>query len=83
MIRVTSFKMYLFLKLLVYMSGTMNHISKGIICTLYETYVQSALLYAYETWALPEQQLHRLEVCQIEGLRKSSKVSLKDRTVLL
>ena len=65
------------------MSGTMNHIRKGIRCTLYETYVQSALLYASETWALHKQQMHRLEVCQIEGLIKSSKVSLKGRTVLL
>ena len=62
MIRVTSFKMYLFSKLLIYMSGTTNRISKGIKCTLHETYVQSALLYASETWALPKQQLHRLEV---------------------
>ena len=41
--------------------------------------VQSTLLYASETWALPKQQLHRLEVFQMKCLRKICKVSLKDK----
>ena len=41
-----------------------DYISKGIKCILYKVIVQSMLLYANETWALPKQQLHRLEVFQ-------------------
>ena len=32
-------------------------ISRGIKCTVYKVIVQSMLLYASETWALPKQQL--------------------------
>ena len=41
--------------------------------------VQSTLLYAGETLALPKQQVHRLEVFQKHCLRKLCKVSLKDK----
>ena len=34
---------------------------------------------ASETWALPKQQLHRLEVLQTKCLRKICKVCLKDK----
>ena len=43
--------------------------------------VLSTLLYANETWALPKQQLHRLEVFQMKCLRKICKVSLKDKII--
>ena len=56
-----------------------SHISRGIKCTLYKVIVQSTLLYAGETWALPKQQLHRLDVFQMKCLRQICKVSLKDR----
>ena len=39
-----------------------SHISRGIKCTLYKVILQSTLLCARETWALPKQQLHRLDV---------------------
>ena len=41
--------------------------------------MQSSLLYASETLALPKQQLHRLEVFQMKCHRKICKVSLKDK----
>ena len=56
-----------------------SHISRGIKCTLYKLIVQSTLLYASETWALPMQQLHRLEVFQMKCLKQICKVSLNDR----
>ena len=56
-----------------------SHISRGIKCTLYKVIVQSTLLFASETWALPKQQLQRLDVFQMNCLRKICKVSLKDR----
>ena len=34
-----------------------SHISRGIKCTLYKAIVQSTLLYASETWALPQQTI--------------------------
>ena len=45
-----------------------DFISRGIKCTLYKVIVQFTLLYASETWALPKQQLHRLEVFQMKSL---------------
>ena len=57
-----------------------DFISRGIKCTLYKVIVQSTLLYASETWALPKQQLHRLEVFQMKCLRRICKVSLKDKS---
>ena len=57
-------------------------ISKGMKCTLYKSMVQSMLLFASETWALPKQQLHRLEVFQKKCLRKICNVSLKDKISL-
>ena len=56
-----------------------DFISRGIKCTLYKVIVQSTLLYASELWAVPEEQLHRLEVLQMKCLRKICKVSLKDK----
>ena len=56
-----------------------SHISRGIKCTLYKVIVQSTLLYASKTWALPKQQLQRLDVFHMKCLRKFCKVSLKDR----
>ena len=56
-----------------------DFMGRGIKCTVYKVIVQSTLLYASETWALPKQQLHRLEVFQMKCLRKICKVSLKDK----
>ena len=56
-----------------------DFISRGIKCTLYKVIVQSTLLYASEAWALPKQQLHRLEGFQMKRLRKTCKLSLKDK----
>ena len=56
-----------------------SHISRGIKCTLYKVIVQSTLLYASETWALPKQHLHRQDVFQMKCPRQICKVSLKDR----
>ena len=49
------------------------------VLSLYKVIVQFTLLYASETWALPKQQLHRLEAFQMKCLRKICKVSLKDK----
>ena len=50
-------------------------IASGIIikCTLHKVIVQSMLLYARGTWALPKQQTHRLDVFQIKCLKQICK----------
>ena len=56
-----------------------DHLSKGIKCTLYEVVVESTLLYASETWALPRQQLHSLEVFSIELSQEKLQSQLKNK----
>ena len=56
-----------------------DYISRGNRCALYKVIVQFTLLYASEMWALPQQQLQKLEVFQMKCLRKICKVILKDK----
>ena len=51
----------------------------GIFAASKQVIVQSTLLYASETWALPKQQLYKLEVFKMKSLRKICKVSLEDK----
>jgi len=46
-------------------------ISRGSMCTLSDVFQKNALLYELEIWAIPQQQLHRLEVIQVRCLRKA------------
>jgi len=61
----------------------------GILCrkdirkerklNIYSALIKSSLLYGSETWALTENNKRRVEVTEMGALRRSSRISRKDR----
>jgi len=46
---------------------------------IYNALIKSSLLYASETWRLTENNKRRVEVTEMESLRRSSRISRKER----
>ena len=57
--------------------------SKGIRkerkLNIYNALIKSSLLYGSETWRLTENNKRRVEVTEMDALRRSSRISRKDR----
>ena len=46
---------------------------------IYNALIKSSLLYCAETWRLPENNKRRVEATEMDDLRRSSRISRKDR----
>jgi len=46
---------------------------------IYNTLIKSSLLYGSETWRLTENNKRRVEATEMDALRRSSRISRKDR----
>ena len=46
---------------------------------IYNALIKSSLLYGAETWRLTESNKRRVEATEMDGLRRSSRISRKDR----
>ena len=46
---------------------------------IYNVLIKSSLLYGSETWRLTENNKRRVEVTEMDALRRSSRISRKDR----
>jgi len=46
---------------------------------IYNALIKSNLLYGAETWRLTENNKRRVEATEMDGLRRSSRISRKDR----
>ena len=54
-------------------------IRKEIKLNIYNALIKSSLLYGSETWRLTENTKRRVEATEMDGLRRSSRISRKDR----
>ena len=46
---------------------------------IYNVLIKNSLLYGSETWRLTENNKRRVEATEMDGLRRSSRISRKDR----
>ena len=46
---------------------------------IYNILIESSLLYGSETWRLTENNKRRVEATEMDGMRRSSRISRKDR----
>ena len=46
---------------------------------IYNTLIKSSLLYGSETWRLTENKKRRVEATEMDDLRRSSRISRKER----
>jgi hypothetical protein len=46
---------------------------------VYDVLIKSSLLYGSETWRLTENNKRRIEVTEMDALRRSSRISRKER----
>jgi len=56
-----------------------NDIRKGRKLNIYNALIESSLLYGSETWRLTENNKRRVEATEMETLRRSSRISRKER----
>jgi len=47
----------------------------------YNALIKSSLLYGSETWRLTENDKRRMEATEVDALRRSSRISRKDRII--
>ena len=58
-----------------------EYIRKERKLNIYNAWIKSSLLYCSETWRLTENNKRRVEATEMDALRRSSRISRKDRLI--